>query len=78
MFTQLEQKQERIKETGVLYQIIKQEAQPSVLGLDTTPIANSVKSLKTSLFIYPFLHDFMYISSYFGLENVMRNLAETV
>ena len=31
---------------GVLYQVLKHEAQPSVLGLDTTRIANFVNYLK--------------------------------
>ena len=31
---------------GVLYQVLKDEAQPSVLGLDTTRIANFVNYLK--------------------------------
>ena len=31
---------------GVLYQVLKQEVQPSVLGLDTTQITNFVNYLK--------------------------------
>ena len=34
--------------TGLLYQVAKHEVQPSVLGLDTTWIANFVNYLKNS------------------------------
>ena len=36
----------------MLYQVVKHEVQPSVLGLDTTQIANFVKYLKTFT-VYP-------------------------
>ena len=36
----------------MLYQVLKHEAQPSVLGLDTTRIANFVNYLKNFM-VYP-------------------------